>query len=121
MVPSQSRPHHILVSRTIGVRVLFPAPTHCPMKFFAPHCEGWSRLRVLPLIFAFSALVASLGTVRAANEGTITGRIFSPASGEYLRNAQIRVDATGQVTTSEDGGTYRLSPIAAGPVTLIVT
>ena len=91
------------------------------MKFFAPHCEGWSRSRVLPLIFAFSALVASLGTVRAANEGTITGRIFSPASGEYLRNAQIRVDATGQVTTSEDGGTYRLSPIAAGPVTLIVT
>jgi hypothetical protein len=91
------------------------------MKFFAPHCEGWSCLRTLPLIFAFSALVASLGTVRAANEGTITGRIFSPASGEYLRNAQIRVDATGQVTTSEDGGTYRLSPVAAGPVTLIVT
>ena len=91
------------------------------MKFSAPHCGGWSRLCGLPLIFVFIALCSSLGIAHAAAEGTITGRIFSPASGEYLRNAQIRVDATGQVTTSEDGGTYRLSPVAAGPVTLIVT
>ena len=84
------------------------------MKFSAPHCGGWSRLCGLPLIFVFIALCSSLGIAQAAAEGTITGRIFSPASGEYLRNAQIRVDATGQVTTSEDGGTYRLLPSRRG-------
>jgi TonB-dependent receptor len=91
------------------------------MKFSAPPRGGWSRLHVLPLIFSFVVVGLSLGTAHAAGEGTITGRVFSPASGEYLRNAQIRVDTTGQVITSEDGGAYRISPVAAGPVTLVVT
>ncbi|MCX6954665.1 MAG: TonB-dependent receptor [Verrucomicrobia bacterium] len=58
---------------------------------------------------------------RAADEAAITGRIFSPASGEYLRNAQIRIESTGQVITSEDGGYYRISPVPTGPVTLVVS
>ena len=91
------------------------------MKFSAPPRGGWSRLHVLPLIFSFVVVGLSLGTAHAAGEGAITGRVFSPASGEYLRNAQIRVDTTGQVITSEDGGAYRISPVAAGPVTLVVT
>ena len=91
------------------------------MKFSAHPRGGWSCLHVLPLIFSFVVVGWSLGTAHAAGEGTITGRVFSPASGEYLRNAQIRVDTTGQVITSEDGGAYRISPVAAGPVTLVVT
>ena len=92
------------------------------MKFSAPLCRGWSRFRGLSLVLVHAALLlSSLDTAHAASEGTITGRIFSPATGEYLRNAQIRVDATDQVITSEDGGTYRISPVAAGSVTLVVT
>ncbi len=59
--------------------------------------------------------------LRDAAPGTITGRIFNPASGEYIRNAQVRVVETGDTTVSEDEGAFRLSPVAPGRVTLAVT
>jgi len=53
--------------------------------------------------------------------GTITGRVFNPNTGAYVRNAQVR-SVEGDVTTnSEDGGEYRLGPVPAGKVTLVVT
>ena len=122
MVLSESRPRTFWSRTPAACAFRFNALfTHYPMKFSAPPRGGWSRLHVLPLIFSFVVVGLSLGTAHAAGEGAITGRVFSPASGEYLRNAQIRVDATGQVISSEDGGAYRISPVAAGPVTLVVT
>ncbi|MBI4623854.1 MAG: TonB-dependent receptor [Verrucomicrobia bacterium] len=56
----------------------------------------------------------------ATAPGTVTGRVFSPNTGEYLRNAQVRIEETGQTTTSENGGEYRLSPVPAGRATLVV-
>ncbi len=56
-----------------------------------------------------------------AATGTITGRIFNPNTGEYLRNAQVRVTETGQTAVSEAGGEFRLSPVPAGTATLVVT
>jgi iron complex outermembrane receptor protein len=80
---------------------------------------------MFPVAFAFSCMLASLFASLCAaqtNEGgAITGRIFNPASGEYLRNAQIRIDGTGQTYSSEDGGYFRISPVAPGAVTLVVT
>ncbi len=57
----------------------------------------------------------------AAATGVITGRVTNPSTGEYLRNANIRVQETGQIVVSEGGGEYRLAPVPAGPVTLVVT
>ncbi len=53
--------------------------------------------------------------------GAITGRVLNPATGEYVRNAQIRVAETGVTATSGDGGTYRLSPVPAGTVNVTVS
>ena len=53
--------------------------------------------------------------------GAITGRIFLPATGEYLRNAQIRILETGATVFSEDEGTFRLSDVPAGAATLHIT
>ena len=53
--------------------------------------------------------------------GTITGRVFNPNTGAYVRNAQIRIEETGQTTVSEDGGEFRISPVPAGKATVIVT
>ena len=55
------------------------------------------------------------------NTGTITGRVYNPARGEYVRNAQIRVEGTNLSAVSEDGGVYRISGVAPGNVTLVVT
>jgi iron complex outermembrane receptor protein len=56
-----------------------------------------------------------------ASTGVITGRVFNPNTGEYLRNAQVRVQETGQTAVSEGGGEFRLAPVPAGPATLVVT
>ena len=69
--------------------------------------------------FFLAAAVPSL--VAQSTAGSITGRIFNPATGEYVRNAEIRVRGTEQVAFSEDGGVYQLSNVPVGPATLQVT
>ncbi len=58
---------------------------------------------------------------QSAGTGTLTGRIFNPATGEYVRNAEIAVAGTALVTLSGDGGAYTLSGVPAGGVTVNVT
>lgn len=58
--------------------------------------------------------------VREAGSGVITGKVFNPATGEYVRNAQIRVVETGATTISEAEGAFRLSSLPVGRLTLVV-
>ena len=53
--------------------------------------------------------------------GVISGRVFNPATGEYLRNAEIRLTETGQSAISGNEGTFRVSPVPPGKATLIVS
>ena len=48
------------------------------------------------------------------------GRVLNTATGEYVRNAEIRVEGTTIVTYSEDGGNFRLTGVPAGEVTVVV-
>ncbi|MGY0611260.1 MULTISPECIES: TonB-dependent receptor domain-containing protein [unclassified Luteimonas] len=45
--------------------------------------------------------------------GTVLGRVLDPATGEYLRNARIRLDGR-QVTTSGDRGEFRITDVPTG-------
>ncbi|MBI5693643.1 MAG: TonB-dependent receptor [Verrucomicrobia bacterium] len=74
---------------------------------------------LLPALLCLAGLAGAVA--RAAEAGTIVGKVFNPGTGEYVRNAQVRVDQTGVATTSEGGGEYRLSPAGPGPVTVTVT
>ncbi len=56
------------------------------------------------LCFLLAATVPAL--VAQSTAGSITGRIFNPATGEYVRNAEIRLQGTEQVAYSEEGGVY---------------
>jgi iron complex outermembrane receptor protein len=81
--------------------------------------------RVLPRRAALFALV-SLGLAAAASAqvaptGVITGRIVNTDTGEYVRNAEVRVVETGTSVVSEDGGFYRLANVPAGEVRLAVS
>jgi iron complex outermembrane receptor protein len=73
----------------------------------------------------FLACLASTAAGQTAQKtgasGTIAGRIFNPTSGEYVRNAQVRVESTGQVTVSESSGRYRLTNVPLGQQTVSVT
>ncbi|WP_161965981.1 TonB-dependent receptor domain-containing protein [Steroidobacter cummioxidans] len=55
----------------------------------------------------------------AHGEGVIAGRVFEPATGQYLRNAIIKLNGR-QVTTSGDRGEFRIDDVPAGPVQLSV-
>jgi iron complex outermembrane recepter protein len=76
--------------------------------------------RVLGVLAAFVLVPASLHA-QATGTGRISGRIFNPATQEYVRNAEVAVEGTNVVTISADDGTYVLSNVPAGNVTVAVT
>ncbi len=78
---------------------------------------------LLSVVVPFAPGLRAQTGAAAANQpsGVITGRIYNPNTGEYLRNAQIRIEETGQTAISESGGEFRLAPVPAGRATLVVT
>jgi TonB-dependent receptor len=64
-------------------------------------------------------LSASL-SAQTASTGTITGRVYNPRTGEYVRNAEVSVSGANIATVSGTGGTYRLVNVPAGPAEVVV-
>src|SRR5206468_3276770 len=54
------------------------------------------------------------GFAQTATSGTIEGRVFNPAVGEYLENARITVEGTALESFTDSGGQYRLTNVPAG-------
>jgi len=63
---------------------------------------------------------APSAAAQSQDTGGIRGRVLNTATGEYVRNAEIRVQGTGIVVYSEEGGMFRISGIPSGPATLTV-
>ena len=76
--------------------------------------------RVVSVFVAIALGLASVLSAQPAPTGAITGRIFNPATGEYVRNAQVLVRGTDLAAISEEGGYYRLRNVPAGEVTVTV-
>jgi TonB-dependent receptor len=74
-------------------------------------CLGWllAAVGLPPAVFAQSAAT-----------GRVVGRVFNPGTGEYVRNAEIRVQGTQNTVYSEEGGVYQLDNVPAGTATLEV-
>ncbi len=53
--------------------------------------------------------------------GSVQGRVYNPARGEYARNAEVRIDGTNQVTYTEGDGSFRFTNVPAGEVAITVT
>ncbi len=79
------------------------------------------RAHPLRIFFSFALALALTGTGFAQPTATIAGRVFNPATGEYIRNAEIRIAGTPKVATSETGGYYLLHDAPAGTLQLIAT
>jgi TonB-dependent receptor len=77
--------------------------------------------KYISFFFIFASLVLAALAQETAPTGSITGRVYNPATGEYVRNAQIRVLSTNESTRSGDGGFYRLGSVPAGQVTVEVS
>jgi iron complex outermembrane receptor protein len=64
--------------------------------------------------------VAATAFAQAAT-GKVSGRIFNPVTQQYVRNAEVRVAGTDAVAYSGDDGSYTLTDLPAGEVSLTVT
>ncbi|HUR59899.1 MAG TPA: outer membrane beta-barrel protein [Opitutaceae bacterium] len=70
---------------------------------------------------SFLLLAAAFLAVTCHAAGVIRGRVFNPATGEYVKNAEITVQGTNLSAISQDGGSYALSGVPEGTVTLTAT
>ena len=65
-------------------------------------------------------LTAVLLHAQSAGTGSVQGRVFNPVSKEYVRNAEVRLEGTQQVTFTEGDGSFQFLNVAAGPATISV-
>lgn len=77
-------------------------------------------LPLSPLRSASPAKPAPGTETPPAATGVITGRVLNPASGDYLGNAEVRVQGTEIRAVTLGDGRYRLGSVPAGPATVTV-
>jgi TonB-dependent receptor len=77
-----------------------------------------SRLKSAALACCWLASVLSL---HAQATGTIQGRVFNPASKEYVRNAEVRLGGTSQIIYTENDGSFRFENVPLGSATIDIT
>ncbi len=65
-------------------------------------------------------LCLSISRAQSPATGRIVGRIFNPATQEYVRNAELTIAGSNLTTFSGEDGTFLLSNVPAGDVTLTV-
>jgi iron complex outermembrane recepter protein len=80
--------------------------------------QSWIRFTTL-LLGAFGFTLAA--SAQTAPTGTIQGRVYNPASREYVRNAEVRLEGTNEVTYTENDGSFQFTGVAAGPASISVT
>ncbi len=78
-----------------------------------------------PLLrLAFAACLCFATFTRAESSatatGTIEGRVQNAGDGNYLNNARVALKGTNRFTFTDEGGTYRLTGVPAGPATVRV-
>lgn len=69
---------------------------------------------------------AAGGAVGAEGSGTggygsVTGRVFNPVTGEYVRNAEVSVRGTSLLAITEASGVFLLTNVPSGEATLVVS
>lgn len=74
----------------------------------------------LACIMSLCVLALAPASGLAQGTGTITGRVFKPATGEYVRNAEVRIAGTAYVTDTDREGHYVFTGVPAGEVKVVV-
>src|SRR5688572_32486861 len=95
-------------------------PRYCCIRYINRGLGGAITLVLLSCLVPPLIVTAASdsGTATQTQTGTVVGRIFNPATGEYVRNAEVRVQGTSLLVYSDADGTYRISNLPSGPLTL---
>ena len=69
-----------------------------------------------------ACLLSALGlAAQSPGTGTVTGRVYNPATKEFVRDAEVRLEGTNLLTASGDGGYYTFANVPAGPASVSVS
>ena len=73
----------------------------------------------IKLLFIVHALTAGALVLRGQPEGTarITGRVYNPATQEYVRSAEVRLEGGNQIVATQGDGTFQFERVPAGQAT----
>ena len=69
----------------------------------------------------FALLLLSLGFAQGTPTGAFTGRVLNPATNEYVRNAEVRIQGTDRLAVTASDGSFRFDHVPPGEVTLSIT
>jgi iron complex outermembrane recepter protein len=75
------------------------------MKTYSPLARVW---------LAFAGLFLLTAAANAQSTGTIEGRVFNTATGDYIERARVTVEGTTLETFTDSGGQYRITNVPAG-------
>jgi len=67
------------------------------------------------------AAFGSIGDLRAAGDGVVTGRVFNAATNAALRNARVVIDGTDREVLTRDDGSFLFAGVPAGAVKVSVS
>ena len=85
------------------------------------HCPS-SLLRLLRcVLFVCGGFAVGSLPAQPAATGTIQGRVYNPVAKEFVRNAEVRLAGTSQVTYTENDGSFQFAQVAPGDATVAVT
>jgi len=90
------------------------------MKTSAP-TKPRSSAALTTRLFALITFVLSPVLALAQATGVIQGRVYNPASQEYVRNAEVKLEGTNQVTYTEGDGSFQFTGVAPGAASVTVT
>ncbi|MGH7957885.1 MAG: TonB-dependent receptor domain-containing protein [Opitutaceae bacterium] len=76
---------------------------------------------LLARIAAAFALLSAAPAHAQSGTGTISGRVYNPATQEYVRNAEVAISGTNLVAYTGDDGSYALTSVPAGQTSISVT
>ncbi|MDO8540429.1 MAG: TonB-dependent receptor [Opitutaceae bacterium] len=80
------------------------------------------RLKFLHFVLrCLPAMIAGILCAQTVPSGTVTGRVYNPSTAEYVRNAEVRLEGTSEVTYTENDGTFAFRGVPAGTTTITVS
>ena len=78
----------------------------------------WCKSSVFALCW-FATAAAAIAQIAAT--GSVQGRVYNPASREYVGNAEVRLAGTERVVFTESDGTFSFPGVPVGPASITVT
>ena len=91
-------------------------------KLLSAACTSWVLAAALVPAYAQDKPSAQVEAA-AQHAGVVSGSVINPASGNYLRNAIVRISSSAgtRTVTTDDRGEFQLGGVAAGTVEILVS